>query len=281
MGWFLAPALAFYVFVVVYPSLRGTALAFTDWDGLTRDPNFVGLDQFRRLIGDSTATGTIRNTLFLAITYTILQNVVGLLLAKGVYSGIKSRNFLRVLLFSPVIVMPVASAYLWQFILTPRGALNSSLDFLGLSALKLDWLGSPSVVLWSIVIVLVWQYAGIAMAIFLAGLESIPDDLRAAAEVDGAGVWQRFRHVEWPLLAPALTVNSILSLIGGLKLFDQIIVMTGGGPGRASETMSTLIYKFAFLYGDYGYSVTMAVILTIFTGIMSAGWYWILSKRSV
>lgn len=279
LAWFLLPALAFYSFVVIYPSLRGAALSFTDWDGLSRDINFIGLDQYRRILRDSAALAGIRNTLVLAIAYTIFQNGIGLVLAKGLQSKLKSRNILRVIVFSPVVVMPVAVAYLWQFILAPSGALNAILGGVGLEGAVLDWLGSPDVVLWSIVAVLVWMYSGIAMAIFLAGLESIPPELFDAAAMDGASVWQRFRLVELPLLLPAITINSLLSLIGGLKVFDQIIIMTFGGPGSASETMSTLIYKNAFLFSDYGYSVALAVVLSLFAGVLSVLWYRYLNRK--
>jgi len=279
LAWFLIPALVFYTFVVIYPSLKGAALSFTDWDGLSRDINFIGLDQYRRILRDQAAIGGIRNTIVLAIAYTIFQNGLGLLLAKGLHNKLKSRNILRVIVFSPVVVMPVAVAYLWQFILAPNGALNSILESVGLSFLILDWLGSPTVVLWSIVAVLVWMYSGIAMAIFLAGLESIPPELYDAAAVDGASVFQRFRLIELPLLLPAITINSLLSLIGGLKVFDQIIIMTFGGPGAASETMSTLIYKNAFLFSDYGYSVALAVVLSIFAGVLSVLWYRYLNRK--
>lgn len=279
LAWFLIPALAFYTFVVIYPSLRGVALSFTDWDGLSRDISFVGLDQYLRIFRDTAAMAGIRNTILLAIAYTLFQNGIGLLLAKGLHSKLKSRNILRVIVFSPVVVMPVAVAYLWQFILAPNGALNTILEEIGGEGAILDWLGSPRVVLWSIVAVLVWMYSGIAMAIFLAGLESISPELYDAAAMDGASVFQRFRFVELPLLLPAITINSLLSLIGGLKVFDQIIIMTFGGPGSASETMSTLIYKNAFLFSDYGYSVALAVVLSIFAGVLSVLWYRYLNRR--
>ena len=126
LAWFLIPALVFYTFVVIYPSLKGAALSFTDWDGLSRDINFIGLDQYRRILRDQAAIGGIRNTIVLAIAYTIFQNGLGLLLAKGLHNKLKSRNILRVIVFSPVVVMPVAVADLWQYILAPNGALNSS-----------------------------------------------------------------------------------------------------------------------------------------------------------
>lgn len=277
--WFLIPALAFYLFVVLIPGVRGTYFAFTNWNGLSRVQQFVGLANFRAILHDSAASGAIEHTLFIALAVTIAQNVTGLLLALGVTSKIKSRNALRVLFFAPSVVAPVATGYLWQYLLSPDGALNTLLHAVGLGFLQQDWLGNPSLVLWSIVGVIVWQFAGYSMVIFIAGLQSIPGEVIEAAVVDGADRWQRFWRVTFPLLRPAVVINLMLSVIGGLKLFDQVWVMTGGGPGHASETMSTLIYKNAFQFGEYGYSVAMALVLTLFVAILSGAQYRLLFAR--
>ena len=117
--------------------------------------------------------------------------------------------------------------------------------------------------LWAIGLTVVWQYAGYSMVIFLAALQGIPKDLEEAAALDGAGRWQRFWHIVLPLIAPAMTINLTLSTIGGLKLFDQVFAITGGGPGYSTETLSTLIYKQAFVFGEYGYSTAVALVLTL------------------
>jgi raffinose/stachyose/melibiose transport system permease protein len=143
-----------------------------------------------------------------------------------------------------------------------------------------NWLGDPDLVLWSIVLVTAWQFAGYSMAIFLAGLVSIPVEIVEAASVDGAGSWQRFRHVTLPLLAPAMTINLVLSMIAGLKLFDQVWAMTGGGPGHASETLSTTIYRSAFLFGDFAYATALAVVLAVFVALVSAVQYRALRARA-
>ena len=277
--WFLLPALAFYLFVVLIPGARGAYYAFTNWNGLSRAAQFTGLANFQAIVHDAAASGAIEHTLFIAVAVTIAQNVAGLLLALGVTSKIKSKNALRVLFFAPSVVAPVATGYLWQYLLSPGGALNTLLHAVGLGFLQQDWLGNPSLVLWAVVGVIVWQFAGYSMVIFIAGLQSIPGDVVEAAVVDGASSWQRFWHVTFPLLRPAFVINMMLSVIGGLKLFDQVWVMTSGGPGYASQTMSTLIYQNAFQFGEYGYSVAMALVLTVFVAILSGGQYWLLSAR--
>jgi raffinose/stachyose/melibiose transport system permease protein len=278
-AWFLLPALAFYAFVVLVPTVQGVAYAFTDWDGLGSVRHFIGLGNFRRIPHDAAARGAIGQTLEIAIAVTVVQNAVGLALALGVHSRIKSRNLLRVLLFAPAVMTPVVTAALWKYMLAPDGALNGLFGALGLGFLRQNWLGDPDLALWSVVGVIVWQFAGYSMAIFLAGLQSIPADVIEAAAVDGAGPVRRFRHVVLPLLAPAITINLMLSIIGGLKLFDQVWVMTGGGPGNATDTMSTLIYKNAFQFDEFAYSVALAIVLTVFVAVISGGQYRLLRRQ--
>jgi raffinose/stachyose/melibiose transport system permease protein len=279
LWFFLVPAIALYAFVVLIPSGRGALLAFTDWDGLSPERAWIGFDNFTAILDDADARAAVGQTLLVAVAITIIQNAVGLLLALGVNSRIKSRNVLRVFLFAPAVMTPVVVGALWKNLLAPDGAVNWALDTVGLSGLKQDWLGDPNVAIWSVVGVVVWQFAGYSMVIFLAGLQGIPQDIHEAAEVDGAGPVRRFRHVIFPLLAPATTINLMLSIIGGLKLFDQVWVMTGGGPGHSSETLSTLIYKDAFQFGEFAYSIALAVILTIFVAIISSGQYWLLRRQ--
>lgn len=274
--WFTVPALVFYAFSVLVPSVQGIGYAFTNWSG-AGPAKFVGLDQFAKIFADPAAVGALWHTLFIAIANMVLQNVIGLLLALGVHSRIKSRNVLRVFFFAPAVVAPVATAYLWQYLLSPTGPLNSILGFVHLGSI--DWLGNEDVVLWSVVLVVIWQFAGYSMVIFLAGLEGVPPELLEAAALDGAGPVRQFWSVIRPLLAPAITINLMLSIIGGLKLFDQVYILTGGGPGDASQTISTLIYRNAFQFSEFSYSIAMAVLLTVLVAVISAIQYGALSRQ--
>ncbi|GLY88840.1 carbohydrate ABC transporter permease [Actinoallomurus iriomotensis] len=277
--WFALPALALYAFVVLVPSVKGAGFAFTDWDGLNPARHFVGLGNFRQMWSDPAARGALRQTLIIAVAITVIQNALGLALAMGVHSMVKSRFVLRVLLFAPAVMTPVVTAALWKYLLAPDGAINGLLDGVGLGSWQQNWLGQGDLALGSVIGVIVWQFAGYSMVIFLAGLQGIPAEIHEAAAVDGAGAWQRFRRIVLPLLAPATTVNLMLSIIGGLKLFDQVWVMTAGGPGNATETLSTLIYKNAFQFNEYGYSVAIAIVLTIFVAIISSGQYGLLRRQ--
>jgi raffinose/stachyose/melibiose transport system permease protein len=277
--WFALPALALFAFVVLVPSGRGVYYAFTDWDGLSPEMSFVGLGNFTAMLDDPDAMQAIWHTLLIAVAITVIQNGCGLLLALGVNSLIKSRNVLRVFLFAPAVVTPIVTAYLWRNLLGPDGAVNSLLAAVGLGSWQQDWLGDPQLALWSVVAVVVWQFSGYSMVIFLAGLQSVPQEIFEAAAMDGAGPVRRFWSVIRPLLAPAFTVNLMLSIIGGIKLFDQVYALTGGGPGHATDTLSTLIYKDAFTLGEFGYSIALAVVLTAIVAVASTGQYLVLARN--
>ena len=277
--WFVVPAMVLFVFVVLVPSARGVYYAFTDWDGLSPDLDVVGLSNFTGMLDDPDALQAVGHTLLIAVAVTVIQNGIGLLLALGVNTAIKSRNVLRVLLFAPAVITPIVTAYLWRNLLGPDGAINSLLGAAGLGALRQDWLGDPDLALWMIVLVVVWQFAGYSMVIFLAGLQSVPREIYEAAAIDGSGPVRRFWSIIRPLLAPAITINLMLSIIGGIKLFDQVYALTGGGPGHATDTISTLIYKDAFTLGEFGYSIALAVVLTVIVAIASAGQYAVLSRN--
>jgi raffinose/stachyose/melibiose transport system permease protein len=262
--WFAAPALAIYALIVIYPSLGGAYYAFTDWSGIGAH-HWIGLQNFKTLFSDDQSFGSLVNTIKLTVFIVIIQNAVGLALALGVHTLIKSRYVLRTVFFAPAVLSPVVIAFLWKYMFNPQpdAGLNALLGFFGLAFLQQNWLGDPAVALWAIGLTVVWQYAGYSMVIFLAALQGIPRDLEEAAALDGAGRWQRFRHIVLPLIAPAMTINLTLSTIGGLKLFDQVFAITGGGPGYSTETLSTLIYKQAFVFGQFGYSTAVALVLAL------------------
>ena len=268
--WFALPAVLVYLVIVIVPSLAGAVYAFTDWSGVG-GASFVGLDNFKRLFTDAQSLGALRNTVLLTVFIVVVQNAVGLALALGVHSRIRSGHVLRAIFFAPAVVSPVVIAFLWKYLFNPSpdSGINALFGFFGLGFLQQDWLGNPSLALWSVGFTVVWQFAGYSMVIFLAGLQGVPRELEEAAALDGAGRWQRFRNVVLPMIAPAVTINLMLSTIGGLKLFDQVFAITNGGPGYSTETLSTLIYKQAFVFGSYGYSTAVALVLAILVAAVS------------
>ncbi|WP_034264819.1 carbohydrate ABC transporter permease [Actinospica robiniae] len=278
--YFIVPAALLYGFVVLWSSIQGVGFAFTDWNGLDPHKNFVGLAQFTKVFHDQKALSALGHSLLLALGITVAQNLLGLLLALGVNSRIKSRNVLRVFLFAPAVVTPVAAAFVWQYLLTPNGVVNELLRSVGLGSLQQDWFGNPHIALLSIGLIVVWEFSGYSMVIFLAGLQGVPEAVIEASLVDGAGPFRRFWHVVRPELAPAITINLMLSVISSLKLFDQVQVTTGGGPGAATETLSTQIYKNVFQFNEYGYGIALAVVLTVCVALISAFQHWALNKQN-
>lgn len=271
--------MALYLFVVLVPAIQGAGFSLTNWDGLSAVKHFVGLANFGAIAHDPDAVAAIRQTIMFTIAVVVGQSILGLLLALGVRSKIKIRGPLRVLLFAPAVVAPMMTAYLWQYILSPQGALNAAFGDLGLASLEKDWLGDPQLALWSIAAVTIWQFSGYSMVIFLAGLEGIPADVLEAADVDGAGVLSKFFHVILPLLRPAVVVNFMITIISGLKQFDTVWIMTQGGPGNSTQTLSTLIYRDAFTLGTFGYSIALAVVLTAIVVVVSIAQYTLLNRR--
>jgi raffinose/stachyose/melibiose transport system permease protein len=258
---FALPAIVFVVlFQVAAPSLAGW-YAFTNWNGLSA-AHWIGLANFREILHTPATQGALWNTLKLAGSFLVIVNVFGLTLALGLHRTLKTRNFLRSLFFVPFVLAPIATSFLWSYIFDYQGPLNQLLGGIGLDSWKQPWLGDPGLALWTILVVMVWQYTGLTMIIYLAGLTGIPDELDEAASVDGAMMWTRLRRITLPLLAPAITVNATLTLVIGLRAFDQVIALTNGGPVDASETLATQVYKQTFVLGRFGYGAAFALMLT-------------------
>lgn len=274
---FILPAVAVYVGVILAPILMGVHYAFTDWDGLNPNPNYIGLENFRRMITDPHAAGAIGTTLLIAALLVVAKVLVGLMLALAVNSRLKSRNLLRLLFFTPVIMTPIIVSYLWKYIFSNRGTLNTILGWFGLDGL--NWLGEPTLALVSILIVTAWQVVGLYMVIFLAGLQAVPPELEEAARMDGASAWQRLRHVTLPMLAPSITVAVVVALIQGLRIFDQIYALTHGGPGYATETLSTMIYRISFQFGEFSYGAAISLAFSLIVAAIVLPVMFLLRRR--
>jgi raffinose/stachyose/melibiose transport system permease protein len=261
--WVLAlPGIAAVIAFHYAPVGVGGYFAFTNWNGVTH-ASWVGLENFRDIFADRTSRAALWHSLELAACFVVAVNAIGLALALALNRAVKTRHVLRSVFFLPVVVSPVAIAFIWQWIFTYQGALNRVLAGAGLESLRRDWLGDPHTALWTILVVLVWQFSGLAMVLFLAGLQGIAEQVYEATLVDGASGWLRLRRVVLPLLAPALTVSATITLIIGLRVFDQVLALTDGGPVDSSETLATQIYKNTFSGGRYGYGAALALILAV------------------
>jgi raffinose/stachyose/melibiose transport system permease protein len=262
---FLLPALVIFTAFVIYPILGSLYYGLTDWDGLSPDLHFVGLSNFQQLLSDPSVFTDLKNTLIFAAGVMVLQNGMALLLAIILDGFLRRLAFLRVLFLIPAMFSALAIGYTWSYIYNPVfGFLNTLLSKIGLSAWQQDWLGNPHLTLASLIVTNSWEFMGLGMVIFLAGLQAVPTELYEVANIDGASGWQRFRHITFPLIAPAVTINVVLTLIGSMKTFDLIFVMTNGGPGDTSESLALRIYQEAFTLNHFGYATAVGIILTLF-----------------
>jgi raffinose/stachyose/melibiose transport system permease protein len=274
-----APAMIFVVAFVYICFFAGSWYAFTDWNGLAASANWVGLENFINILRNDGSRAALAHTVEITAVFVILVNAVGLVLALALNRTLKSRNYLRALFFAPVILSPLAVSYIWQFIFSFNGPLNGFLGALNLDSWQRDWLGDPNWALWTIVVVFVWQFAGLTMAFYLAGLQNVPEEIDEAAAVDGASTWYRLRRITLPLLAPSMTVSVTLMTILGLRVFDQVMALTSGGPAGATETLATEVYRAGFVFGRFGYSAAFALMLTVLVVAVSLVQLFVLRRR--
>ena len=276
---FLAPALVVYIVIVGYPLIQGLYLSVTD-SKVGNAADFVGLANYSRLIADSDVTRALGVTIAYALVVVVVQNTIGLALARALFVRAGARRIGSTLILVPTLMSAVMAAFIWNSLFAPDGAINALLRALGLDDLTRVWLGDPSTALWAIAVVNIWMFAGYSAAIFLAGYMNLPSELVDAARVDGASGWRRFTAVEWPLLAPALTVNVTLALIGSLKVFELPLVMTNGGPAGATTTLSMLIFSKIFGgQGSFAYGATIAVLLLVVVVVIAGTTQTLLRRR--
>ena len=268
LWWMYLPAFLIVGFFIIYPFFDGLRISFTNWDGFSQTYKYVQFDQYKRMLTDSDTWLIVRNTLLYGIGSTILQNIIGLAYALLLNQSIKIKAVTRTVVYLPVIISPLIMGYIWYFFFAYQGgALNDILMWLDFD--KINALGNPDINIWIIVLVNTYQFVGIAMIIYLAGLQSISKDFYEAADIDGASPFQQFKNITLPLLMPSITINMVLNIIGGLKLFDVIISLTGGGPGNASQSMSTFMYDLYFSRQDAGYAATQGVLMAFIILLIS------------
>ena len=264
--WWALPAILMVLAIHYIATAGGAFYAFTDWTGIG-DFEFIGFDNFVRIFENPALIGSLKNTLFLAFGFLILTNVIGLALALALNRTLKSRYFLRVVFFMPVVLSPLAVSYIWKFIFDFNGPLNDVIGWFG--AEPKTWLADPDLALWAILVVMAWQTTGMCMVIFLAGLATVPMDIEEAAALDGAGTWRRFWHITVPSIRPSIAIASTLMLVQGLRVFDQVMALTGGGPAGATETLATQVYKQTFALSNFGFGAALALLLTLIMLVFS------------
>ncbi|OCT12862.1 hypothetical protein A8709_21255 [Paenibacillus pectinilyticus] len=279
---FILPALLIFSIFIVIPMMSSVYYSLTNWNGLDPAISFIGLDNYRKLLHDSEVWIALKNTIVFAVLVTIFQNVLSLLLALLVDGSRWYYRYLRVVYLIPALLSALAIGYIWSYLYNPVfGIINTVLEDIGLGQLAQDWLGDPKWSMYSIVFTNIWQWAGITMIIYMAGLQAIPADLYEAANIDGSNKWQTFTRITFPLIAPAFTINMMISIIGSFKVFDIIYVMTKGGPGTTTESLAILLYKKAFNFNEMGYGTSIAIVMFLIILVISIFQLSFLRKREV
>lgn len=274
------PALALFAILIFYPITQGIKWSFTNWNGYSPKYAWVGWDQYARMFSDPKTLRTIINTFIYGLGSTLVQNILGLAYALFLNGPSRGKSIVRTIVYFPVIISPLIMGYIWYFLFQyDGGAINDILMLLGWE--PLDWLGNGPRAVWLMTLVNTYQYMGIAMIIYLAGLQAIPKECLEAASIDGAAGIDRFRYVTLPLLMPAVTFSIVINIIGGLKLFDVIMAMTAGGPGNASHSLSTMMYDLYFARQDAGYAAALGNLMFVIITVISISTLIFLRKKEV
>lgn len=273
-GRFLFPALLLFGGVFIVPFLGGLPLSFSNWNGITRF-SFNGLANFRNLLKSAAFGSALEHNAIMVGAFFVLINVVGLGLALLINQRPFGYRVYRALIFLPFMMSLVATGFIWEVLLDPQiGIVNPWLKDIGLTSFQPQWLDSPHLALAVVIVVTWWQWGGVAVVIYGAGLNAIPMELMDAAKVDGAVGWSRFRLIVMPLLRPAVVITTILAFVTSMQAFAVTDVMEGiqGAPAGATDVLGTLIYRVAFGSGtqnptsNLGYAETNAVAMMILLG---------------
>lgn len=277
---FLLPTFAFLFIFLIWPIVDSFRLSFYKWNGVDPNMTFLQLDNWIRLAKDGIFWRAVRNNFVIVILSILIQLPVGLALAMMLdYMGRKFQIF-KVVYFLPLLLSTVAIGILFKYIYDPYfGIINTALEAVGLGVLAQPWLSDPNIALYAVIMVICWQYIPFYMVLFLAALTGIPEQLREAALIDGATERIYFWRIALPLLRGTVVTAMTLSLIGSLKYFDLIWVMTEGGPVNSTELMATYMYKKAFNSFEMGYGATIASALFVIVLIAALLVFFPLQRR--
>jgi raffinose/stachyose/melibiose transport system permease protein len=288
---FVLPGLVFFLAVMVGPTLFAFVVSLTDWSGRGSDYNFIGLQNFVEALGHWPLYRAAINNLILFAAMLVFQHTIGLFVAVQLNEKPKFMEIYRAVLFMPVIISLVSTGFIWTLMLSSNiGFINPVLRDLGLGFLATGWLSNPATALPTVIAVTAWNSIGWAIIIYVSGLQNVPEELKQAAQIDGANGWQTFWRVIFPHLSPAFTALSVLTFIGTFKTFDLVYVLTGpiGSPNFRTDVLGTLIYRTAFGgAGNYtddtsmSFAIALALIVFIFMTIIAWVMIKVLRRREI
>jgi multiple sugar transport system permease protein len=270
----LAPTIAVLLALTIYPLIYSIKISLQGEAG-----NWT-LQNFTRLIADRFFLSALAHTLVYAAIALTLEFLLGLALALLLNSQMRGRAVFRSLLLVPMMLPAVVVGVVWRLMLNSNfGAINGTLKGFGINTDALTWTASPKLAMASVIVADIWQWTPFMFLILLAGLQAIPQEPYEAALIDGSSAWQTFRHVTLPLLRPAILIALLLRTMDLLRVFDQIFILTEGGPGFATETVSLYIYRTAFRFSNFGYATAMSFVLLTITNVISVGYIRVLQTR--
>jgi multiple sugar transport system permease protein len=273
----LAPSIAVLLALSIYPLIYAVKVSLQTESAA--GPRF-GLTNFTRLLNDDFFIAALLHTLIYAFVALTIEFCLGLGLALLLHSRLRGRNVFRALLLVPMMLPAVVVGVIWRLLLNPNyGPINSGLRSLGVNADLLTWTASPKLAMLSVIVVDCWQWTPFMFLVLLAGLQAIPPEPYEAALIDGSSAWQTFRHITLPLLKPAILIALLLRTMDLLRVFDQIFIITEGGPGFATETLSLYIYRTAFRFFDFGYAAALSFVLLAITNVISMVYIRLLRSR--
>lgn len=261
------------------PVVQAVRYSVYSWNGLGPLDDFVGLANYARALQDTVFTGAVLNNLTIVVLSILIQLPLGLGVALLLDREMWGRTAMRVIVFMPYVLAEVVAGVVWFMLLQPNGPVDAALEAVGLGSLVQVWLGDPEIALYTVMVVLTWKYLGLAVILFLAGLQGIPTELYEAAQLDGASWWQVQRRITVPLLGPTVRTWAFLSMIGSLQLFDMVWILTKGGPANSTMTMAIYLINQGTNRSLYGYASAVAVLLFVISLVLALTYQRLILRR--
>jgi len=259
--YLLIPTILIFSVFFILPVIGGVYISLTNWDITKPAIRFIGLTNYQVMFEDTDFVLAIKNTLVFTVAIVTLRNILALFLAIVLTQGLRTTTYLRTMFYIPPVLSYVVVGIMFTAIFQMNGTFNQILGFFNLPA-KIEWIANPDTALLTVIIEDVWKWTGFHMVIYIAGLTAIPQDYYEASRIDGASFWGQLRHIVLPLLLPAFKINITQSIIGGFRVFEQVLTLTAGGPGHRSTVVGMMIYEY-FGRGFYGRSTAMSMLLSV------------------
>jgi raffinose/stachyose/melibiose transport system permease protein len=280
IAFFVAPALILFLVFVVWPIITAVQMSLYRWRGFGPMVDFVGLRNYVAVLTNEVFTDAFVHNLIIVVGSILLQLPLGLALALLLNRKMWGQGLLRTIIFVPYVLAEVIAGVVWFQLLQPQyGVIDTMLNAVGLQGPPQGFLGTPDLALWTVLIVLTWKYLGLAVILFLAGLQGVPEELYEAAQLDGASWWQVQHKITIPLLGPTMRTWAFLSMIGSLQLFDMVWILTGGGPANATTTMATFLINQGTRSQNFGIAGAASVILFVVALIMALAYQHFILRR--